>query len=99
MIDLTRVWLPQIIGCAEGFLDGTLEKAWAEGDRTITSAYYSAELYEQIFDDLDSDTMILQAHKELAQYPDLIRALDAFLDSLKRLDTWIEAHVDTDTWG
>ncbi len=99
MIDLFRTWLPQIIGYAEALEDGTLQKAWADGDRSSTSAYYSGELYEQVFGDLDADEMLEEARRALGAHPPLLRALDGFLCSLKRLDDWVEAHVDTGTWG
>jgi hypothetical protein len=98
MIDLRRTWLPQIISCAEELHDGRLKRAWAEGDRSST-AYYSGELYEQVFDDLDSDSMVAEARLALGHYPALISALESFLLSLKQLDAWIEEHVDTSTWG
>jgi hypothetical protein len=79
--------------------DDTLEKAWAEGDRSRTSVYYSGELYEQVFGGLDADNMMEEARLKLGQHPTIVAALDSFLRSLKRLDEWIEAHVDTDTWG
>ena len=99
MIDLFRTWLPQIIGYAQDLHDGTLEKAWEEGDRSRTSVYYSGELVEQVYGDLDADNMMEAARQGLAAHPELVSALDGFLCTLKRLDEWIEAHVDTKTWG
>ena len=99
MIDLLRTWLPQMIGYAEAVQDGTLETAWSDGDRSRTSAYYSGELFEQVFGGLDANNMLQEAGLRLGQYRALVDALDAFLSSLKRLDAWIEVHVDTETWG
>lgn len=99
VIDFFRTWLPQIIGYAEMLQDDTLEKAWSEGDRSRTSIYYSGELYEQIFGDLHADEMMEEARLRLGQHPSLVAALDRFLGALKQLDNWIEAHVDTATWG
>jgi hypothetical protein len=99
MIDLFRTWLPQMIGYAQAVHGGTLEKAWADGDRSSSSTYYSGELYEQVFGDLDADNTMAEARHSLRQQPMLVDALDGFLCSLKRLDEWIEAHVDTETWG
>ena len=65
MIDLFRTWLPQIISYAEKVEDGTIQKAWAEGDRAGTSVYYSGELYEQVFEDLDSDSMLEEGREAL----------------------------------
>ncbi len=98
MIDLFRTWLPQIIGTAEDFQRGRLERAWSLSERGI-AAYYSGELYEQVFDDLDSDAMLGEARLALAPHPVLIEALASFLGSLKRLDEWIETHIDTETWS
>jgi hypothetical protein len=98
MIDLFRTWLPQIIGVAEDFATGRLERTWRTGER-CTSAYYSGELYEQVFGDLHADAMLEEARLALAPHPALIEALAGFLGSLKRLDEWIEAQVDTKTWG
>ena len=99
MIDLFRTWLPQIIGYAEHVGDGTIQKAWADGDRSGTSAYYSGELFEQVFDDLHSDDMLEEAREALGAHPQVADGLERFLSSLKRLDEWIEAQVDTDEWG
>lgn len=99
MIDLFRTWLPQIIGYARDLHDGTFERAWAEGDRSRTSVYYSGELFEQVFGDLDADNMKEAARQSLAVHPELVSALNDFLSSLKRLDGWIEANVDTGVWG
>jgi hypothetical protein len=99
MIDLLRTWLPQMIGYAEGLLDGRYQQAWSEGDHSRTSVYYSGELYEQVFGDLYADTMLQEARLRLAEHRRLLDALDHFLGSLKRLDSWIEAHVDTEAWG
>jgi hypothetical protein len=99
MIDLFRTWLPQIIGYAEETQDGRLERAWADGDRASTSAHYSGELFEQIFGGLDADNMLAEARQTLAAHPPLVNALDDFLCSLKRLEEWIETHVDTHVWG
>ena len=99
MIDFFRVWLPQIIGYAEWLQDGTFQKAWADGDRSRTSVHYSGELYEQVFGDLHADEMMVEARAKLREHPTLFNALDGFFRSLKRLDEWIEAHVDTRSWG
>ena len=99
MIDLFRTWLPQIIGYAEALRDGTLAAAWAEGDRSRTSVYYSGELSEQVFGDLDAENMISEARRVLGAESPLMAALESFIAALKRLDDWTEAHVDTETWG
>ena len=99
MIDLCRTWLPQIIGYAKALQDGTLQRAWAEGDRSSTSVYCSSELHEQVFGDLHADRMLEEARQSLAEHSPVVVALDEFLLSLKRLDEWVEAHVDTNVWS
>lgn len=99
MIDLFRTYLPQIIGYAGSVLDGTIQKAWADGDLAGTSVYYSGELYEQVFEDLDSESMSEKARVALGVHSPIADGLESFLSSLKRLDDWIEAHVDTVEWG
>ena len=99
MIDFFKNWLPQIIGYAELVADGTLRRAWENPEQSQTSAYYSGELYEQVFGDLDAEAMLPEMRQRLHEQPALIAAIEALLRSLQRLDAWIEAHVDTDTWG
>ena len=99
MIDLFCIWLPQIVGYAEAMQDGTLEKSWSEGDRSRTSVYCSDELISQVFGDLDADNMMAEARQSLGMHPKLVDSLSDFLCSLRRLDEWIEAHIDTGTWG
>mgnify|MGYP001792877675 CR=1 FL=1 len=99
MIDLRKVWLPQIIGYAEIVADGTLRRAWQEGDSSQTSVYYSDELYEQVFEDLDADSMRLKMRFELQDQPKVVERVEAFLHSIDRLVSWADTHVDTETWG
>ncbi len=99
VLDLFRHWLPQIIGYAEAFQDGTLAEAWAETGHSRTSAYYSGELFEQIFGDLHAESMICEARSSLGTQTPLIAELERFIVALKQLEIWIETHVDTATWG
>lgn len=99
MIDFYRTWLPQVIGYAEIVTDGTLRAAWETGNKSQTSTYYSGELHEQVFGDLDADTMRWEMRSRLQDRPQMVQAVELFLHSLRRLDVWIEGHVDTDTWG
>ena len=98
MIYLYRIWLPQIVGYADSVLDGTFEKAWAEGDQSRTSVHYSDELFSQVFGDLDAETHMEEARQTLGMHPNLVSALSHFLCSLRQLEEWIEVHVDTVTW-
>lgn len=99
MIDFHKAWLPQIIGYAETVTDGTLRTAWETGDTSQTSIYYSGELHEQVFGDLDADSMRWEMRSRLQDRPQIVEAVELFLYSLRRLDDWIECHVDTHTWG
>lgn len=99
MIDFFKTWLPQVIGYAELVANGTLRRSWESADQSETSAYYSGELYEQIFGDLDADAMQQEMRQRLKDQPAVIEAVDAFLVGMRELDTWIEATVDTDAWG
>lgn len=50
------VWLSQIIGYCKFITDDdAVKKAWVNADASKTSVSSFDELYEQIFDDLDSD--------------------------------------------
>lgn len=42
---------------------------------------------------------MVEGRVKLREHPELFNALDGFFCSLKRLDEWIEAHVDTGSWG
>ena len=99
MIDFFKTWLPQIIGYAEMVADGTLRRAWETGDKSETSTYYSGELYEQVFGDLDADNMRVEMRSRLQDHVGLAEAIELFLHSFRRLDEWADHHVDTDTWG
>lgn len=99
MIDFFRTWLPQIIGYAEHIIDGTLYKAWMEGDRSQTSVFYSGELYEQVFGDLASDSMEAEVDQRLGGHSGVADAVHKFLQSLRALDEWIEANIAVDTWA
>lgn len=68
MIEVFRTWLPAIIGYGEAVENGVIQRAWANGDRSQTSAYYSGELYEQVFDDLASDSMLEDAQRALGTH-------------------------------
>ncbi len=99
MINFFKTWLPQIISYAELVSDGRLRQAWENPEQSLTSAYYSGELFEQVFGDLHAETILPEMRQRLHGQPDLIAAVEAFLRSLQRLDAWIEAHVDTAIWG
>lgn len=99
MIDFFKTWLPQIIGYAELVADGRLRKAWETGDKSQTSTYYSGELDEQVFGDLDADNMRWEMRSRLQDQPGLVEAIELFLHAIRRLVAWAGHHVEIDTWG
>lgn len=87
MIDFHKTWLPQIVGYCEMIAaETTLRRVWIERDASISSVVNFDELYEQIFDDLDSDAVEQQLQVVLAEQEDLRTALRTFLASLRRID-------------
>lgn len=99
MIDFFKTWLPQIIGYAQMVADGTLKNAWETGDKSQTSTYYSGELEEQVFGDLDSDDMRCEMRLRLQHQAALIEAIELFLHSLRCLVMWADHHMETNVWG
>ncbi len=78
-----EIWLPQILGYCEFIADaGVTRKAWVDGDLSDTSLSNYDELYEQIFDDLDSENY----QKVLDTYdlpPAWVKSLKDFLSYLQ----------------
>jgi hypothetical protein len=77
-------WLSQILNYCRFVLDTVgLRRAWVEGDALRTSVTGFDELYEQIFDDLDSDGMERQLAMQMSNDPAARQALSGFLESLR----------------
>jgi hypothetical protein len=87
MISFTT-WLRQI-GRTCRFLaeERKVKEAWVHGDTSATSIVSFDELYEQVFDDLDSDVFKEELEKYLPHDPATKLALVSFLDALKRVDS------------
>ena len=66
--------------------ENKIRRAWLQEDRSETSVTDFYELYEQIFDDLDSDSMIHNNEVNLWLRP----FLKEFLDALKKTNATIE---------
>jgi hypothetical protein len=79
-------WLSQIVIYCRFVLDTVgLRRAWVEGDALRTSVTGFDELYEQIFDDLDSDGMERQLAMQLSNDSAARQALSGFLESLRNV--------------
>jgi hypothetical protein len=84
MIDFKQVWLPQILGYARLIAnDDALRSAWLTNATIDTSVTSPDELIEQVFDDLDSDTIAKEASRHLIAAPHLAEALQGFLTAMR----------------
>ena len=90
MIDFHEVWLPQILRYADFVLDQEgLRRAWIGRNLSETSVSDFAELYEQVFDDLDSFAFVGRIDRFLPDRPEQAAAVEDFL---RALDAVNEAH-------
>lgn len=82
-----EVWLSQIVGYGH-FITDTLgvRRAWVDNDYSRTSVTNFDELYEQIFDDLDSDTFETNLRQHLPVDPGGRDVLTAFLGEIRAID-------------
>lgn len=89
MIGFHDAWLPQIIRYCELISDlRILRRAWVtEREIIITSATDFDELYEQIFDDLDSDLFQTEIAKHLPDNTELGAAIIEFLEAIRNTDS------------
>jgi len=80
-------WLSQIVGYAKLIAASPdLRRAWINGDPSITSAMDFNELFEQVFDDLDSDAFEAKLIAYVPEDPEARAALCEFLEALRRTD-------------
>lgn len=87
MIELDT-WLENIIGTCEMLTDGTIEQAWLSDDGSKTSITSFDELYEQIFDDLDSEQYV-QSSEFIDGLTETSRHVaNDFLISIQQLDDY-----------
>lgn len=91
-----QIWLLQIVGYCQFVTDTVgLRRAWIDRNFSRTSVTNFDELYEQIFDDLDSDNF----ENELAVHlPDVTarKAVSEFLDSIRVVDQRREVNMKLD---
>lgn len=67
-----------------------LHSAWVNGDRSETSVTDFDELYEQIYDDLDSEEMFRRVAADSSAPRRLITTIGRFLDQLGRCNRAVE---------
>lgn len=76
-------WVTQIVGYGDLILnDAALRNAWIDGDRTTTSVTNFDELYEQIFDDLDSSAMEQEFERTGKASEGQLQSVKAFLQQI-----------------
>ncbi|KPF82441.1 hypothetical protein IP78_03790 [Brevundimonas sp. AAP58] len=98
MIDFFKTWLPQIISYAELVSDGRLRRTWEAGSQE-TSAYYTGELDEQVFGDLQSEDIDKELAIHLTDHPNLAASIQSFLRSLGELILKADRDLDVERWG
>lgn len=82
-----QTWLAQIVGYGSLISNRhDLQKAWTASDRSRTSVISFDELYEQVFDDLDSDAFETELESHLPVSAVARVALHAFLEGLRHVD-------------
>ena len=82
MIDFHDTWLPQIIGYAKLICSDDLVQSWVYKNRNITSVNNFDELYEQIFDDLDSENILNDMDSFLDANGNIYKFIFLFIRSL-----------------
>ncbi len=89
-----QTWLSQILGYCRFVTDTVgLWRAWVNGDFSHTSVTGFDELYEQIFDDLDSDSIEIGA-EYLAEDLAAREALSTFLNAVRSADKSREINLE-----
>ena len=104
-----QTWLSQMVGYCQ-FVADTLgvRRAWVKGDYSRTSVTNFDELYEQFFDDLDSDALELELNTYMQNEPEARDVLTAFLQQIRvinaqrqhdpRLSSMVDL-LDSKDWG
>ena len=79
-----QTWLSQIVGYCHFVADALgVQRAWRSGNYSQTSVTDFDELYEQIFDDLDSDSLEGQLATNLRDEPEAQELIRAFLQQVR----------------
>ena len=92
MVDFQRVWLPQILGFASLIADQRLEEDWLRGDTSRTRFASLHELYEQVFEDLESEAIVAQLQRHLPGRVDRQEALASFLRAVTHAHLQVAAN-------
>ena len=92
MIDFHRVWLPQILGFATLIADEGLEADWIRGDTSRTRFASLQELYEQVFEDLESHAIVAELERHLPGRVDRQEALASFLRAVTHAHLQVAAN-------
>jgi hypothetical protein len=88
-----QTWLSQIIGYCQFIVDELgIRKSWVDGDFSQTSVTGFDELYEQVFDDLDSDACEKMMISNLSEFPLKADAVSRFLSEMRRINLIIESN-------
>lgn len=83
-----QTWLTQIVEYGRFIADSLgVRRAWVEGDLSRTSVTDFDELYEQVFDDLDSDTFEEELGVHLPTDDAARQVLKEFLGELRFIDS------------
>lgn len=87
MIDF-EVWFSQIVTTSELVAsDDAMERAWVAGEEGITSIRDFFELYEQVFEDLDSEACLAEFSVAAKMDRETQAAVAKFLDAAKGVDS------------
>lgn len=79
-----QTWLSQIVGYCHFVADAlAVRRAWISEDYSQTSLTDFDELYEQIFEDLDSDELEKQLSANLQHEPEAQELIRAFLQQVR----------------
>lgn len=99
MIDFKQVWLPQILRYARLISTGQLEQEWLGRSPRITSVTDPDELHEQVFDDLDAESIWAENRHVSGLSTQAAEAVGGFLTALKSIDdSTAEAVVRSAAW-
>ena len=88
MIDIKKVWIPQIVGYAEIVFarSSDLRDCWVLGQCYWTSVTSFDELIEQVFGDLDSNNLLEDAQIDSTVPEELVKSIRNFLSAIKETD-------------
>ncbi|KMZ13537.1 hypothetical protein BHUM_01452 [Candidatus Burkholderia humilis] len=87
MIEVETVWIPQILAYAEIVLEReSIQDCWVHCNCKSTSVTSFDEMIEQIFDDLDSDSLLETARSDANISLKIVNSIDELLIAIKKVD-------------